>query len=99
MPSVFPRGGKLWCKVKDGGKWRNKPTPYRVGDEAKAARFAKQTQTILDARLASAESGNAPLTVATYTERWIDGRRKRGLLSAENEHVRLDRHCFRRWAR
>ena len=71
MPSVFPRGG---------GKWQNKPTPYRVGDEAKTARFAKQTQTILDARLASAESGNAPLTVATYTERWIDGRRKRGLI-------------------
>jgi integrase len=43
MPSVFPRGGKLWCKVKDGGKWQNKPTPYRVGDEAKTARFAKQT--------------------------------------------------------
>ena len=61
MPSVFPRGGKLWCKVKDGGKWRNKPTPYRVGDEAKAARFAKQTQTILDARLASAEPENARL--------------------------------------
>ena len=94
MPSVFPRGGKLWCKVKDGGTWRNKPTPYRVGDEAKAARFAKQTQTILDARLASAEPGNAPLTVATYTDRWIDGRRKRGLLSAENEHLRLHRHVL-----
>lgn len=38
---VFARGSRLWCRVKsDTGEWVNKPTPYLVGREDEARRYA-----------------------------------------------------------
>lgn len=43
MASIFVRRKKLWCKLKnESGKWVNKSTTYRVGEEDKARRFAAE---------------------------------------------------------
>ena len=37
MSSVYSRGGKLWCRLKEDGRWRSKPTPYLPLPPAAAA--------------------------------------------------------------
>jgi integrase len=92
MASIFVRRRKLWCKVKDEhGKWVNKPTPYYVGDEAKAKRYAEKAQDIIAARGGVA----GPLTVAQYADRWIKDRRDRGRGCADGEETRLKKHALR----
>lgn len=61
MASIYARGNVLWCRVKDGGRWVRMPTPYRLGDEAKARRFAEWAQEALLAKHAGVVIG--PLTV------------------------------------
>jgi integrase len=89
MASIYPRGNKLWCRLKsETGAWKSKPTPFRVGDETKAHRYAAAAQAKIDARRATGATG--PLTVATYAERWLEQRTnasKRDDAGRINNHV------------
>lgn len=93
MASIYTRGDRLWCSVKNSeGKWRNQKTPYRVGEEAKARRYAAKLE-----ELATAEregNGTGPLTVAAYAAKWIEGRRARKLRAADDDDTRLRRHAL-----
>jgi len=73
VASIYARGNVLWCRVKDGARWVRMPTPYRIGDEAKARRFADRAQEALAAKHAVVTIG--PLTVAAYADRWLTARR------------------------
>ena len=83
MASIYARGNVLWCRVKDGAKWVRMPTPYRVGDEVKARRFAERTHEALDARNRGVVIG--PLTVALYAEQWLRARRELHAATAKRD--------------
>lgn len=70
MASVFPRGKKLWMKVKEAGLWIQKPTPYPVGDEHNARRFAKRAQQLDEHELAPKQ-----LTHRSYFRLWLKTRK------------------------
>jgi len=73
MASIYARGGKLWCRLKDEtGVWRSKRTPFPVGKEKEARRYADAAQQKLDDRRASGSTG--PLTVLAYAEKWLAAR-------------------------
>lgn len=90
MSSIYPRGGKLWCRVKDGERWRSESTPFRVGDEAKARRYASAAQRAIDERNAAPAQD---LAVSVYADRWIEVRRKLDLDWA-NDAGRLKHHVL-----
>jgi integrase len=75
MASIFRRGQKLWVKLKVGGEWVNRPTPYAVGQEDLARRYAKRKQQRIEERQASGR--DEPLTVKRYARTWLDRRRER----------------------
>jgi integrase len=86
MTSIYARYKTLWCKVKKAGKWVSKKTPYRVGDELKAKRYAEAAQRRID-ELERA-GGTAPDTVKSYAARWI-AQRKAADLDWINDGGRL----------
>lgn len=44
MASIYRRGGKLWMRIREGGSWVSRTTPYAVGQERDALRYAKRKQ-------------------------------------------------------
>lgn len=62
MASVYPRGDKLWCRVKIDGTWCSRPTPYGLTDRHLAERFAVAAQYTLDTKSRSrlVTSGDLP---------------------------------------
>src|SRR6185312_1904402 len=91
MASIYARGGKLWCRLKDEtGVWRSKPTPFRVGQEAQAHRYANAAQAKLDARRESgAKDGQH--TVSSYAEKWFPTRTN---ASARDDIGRIRNHVL-----
>ena len=75
MGSIFPRGSKLYFKVKGPDGWKQVVTPYKVGEERQAeAALAK-----VEARLAAGEStvGHlGPVTVGDFYKSWIQDRER-----------------------
>ena len=76
MSSIYAKDGRLYCRLKVGGKWTSKGTKYRPGDEELARRYAQRRQQRIDEQ----ESGAAPvvdsaLTVKSYAlDTWIKER-------------------------
>jgi integrase len=93
MASVYARGKKLWFRLKVEGKWRSRPTPYRVGEEAAAERYAAAAQRAVEKREAKATT-DGPLTLAAYAEQWLKQRKELGVRSWENESARLRLHVL-----
>jgi hypothetical protein len=82
MASVYARGQQLWCRVKVGGKWESKRTPFRVGDEAKADRYASAAQAAIDKREREQGAGAipaGPMTVKRYVAEWLKRREAAGI--------------------
>jgi len=94
MASLYKRGSRLWCRVRDeAGKWISRATPFNVGDECKARRYASAAQRKLDARREGGEPAG-PLTVTAYGEQWLDEREARGVRSIAADRGRLRNHVF-----
>jgi integrase len=93
MASIYARGGKLWCRLKDeAGAWVSKPSPYGIEDRRKAKRYADAAQRQIDERRAS--GAPAPTdTVRSYAKRWIDDRRHLDL-DWKNDEGRLRIHVL-----
>lgn len=54
MASIYRRGKKLWCRLKDGTKHgTSKPTPFYVGEETKATAYARAAQLAINKRRAT----------------------------------------------
>lgn len=79
MPSIYARGDKLWCRLKGHvtpGKWGSYSTPFEVGQEDKARRYAAEAQRAIDDR-----HGGAPrdtLTFRSWIATWLERRREAG---------------------
>jgi integrase len=94
MSSIYPRGGRLWMRIKEGGKWHGRPTKYRVGSERDAERYAVRAQERIDRRSAEAPVPGGPLTVAQYAiGTWIE-KRKELDLDWRNDLGRLKHHVL-----
>jgi len=84
MASVYARGGKWWCRLKDeSNRWCSRPTPFRTDDPAdkrKAKRYAEAAQRVIHERAASGTTAAAsgPLTFRKYIEAWLETRREAG---------------------
>jgi integrase len=99
MASTYPRGSKIWARFKnEDGEWACLATPFKLGDEDKALRFAVQLEKRCDATRECAEGiGLVPgerVTVARYAKKWIADRRALGLKSADDDETRLERHAL-----
>src|SRR5215831_8689796 len=89
MASVYLRGGWWWCRLKDEtGTWISRPTEFAEGDRRKAQRYAAAAQRKLDERRLAGDAAG-PLTVAAYSEKWLEEREARGIRS-----IRADRSRF-----
>ena len=92
MASLYKRGTKLWARLKDErGKWISKPTPYHVGDEESAQRYADEAQRILDRKRKAAAGGTH--TVEGYGEAWL-AKRDGKVASWADDAGRLRNHVF-----
>lgn len=92
MASVYKRGNRLWCSLKDeDGKWISKRTKYVVGQEAQAKRYAQSRQAQIDKRR---KAGTTEMpTVKTYGEKWVAKREGR-VASWRDERARLRLHVY-----
>lgn len=94
MASVYLRGDRWWCRLKDeAGKWISKATEFAAIDKRKALRYATAAQKKLDARHVAGDT-TGPVTVAAYGEQWLDGREARGVRSIVGDRGRLTNHAF-----
>ncbi len=81
MPSIYARGEKLWCRLKGTkvpGKWGDAATPYYVGDETKARRFADEAQRLIDERNQPGAAPRASTTFRQWIARWLQIRAASG---------------------
>ncbi len=89
MASIYPRGSKLWFRVKAAdGTWSSIPSGFSVGEErrAEAALRAAEQQLESEARLGL--PAGAPLTVRAFSDRWIE-QRKRTVRTWKSDESRL----------
>lgn len=93
VSSIYARGKRLWGRVKnETDKWVSIATPFNVGDEDKARRFAAEVQRSFTAKRKASPSG--PLTVARFAEPWLAEREKRGLRSVADDRGRIRNHVL-----
>lgn len=90
MASIYARGRRLYCRLKDeAGRWVSRPTPYNLGQEEDAERYAELRQQHVD----RFRAGTDATTVRSYAKGWIDARRGR-VHSVADEDTRLRLHVL-----
>ncbi len=92
MSSIFPRGRKLYAKVRDiAGKWCQLATGFSVGEEDAARRWAADRDRETERARDGKDADIGPLTVERYTQAWL-ARRKTA--SVKDDRTRLERHAL-----
>lgn len=99
MAYLYQRPGttKWWCRIKIGGKWHGKPTPYAVASDPKgklALRYANALERGAQDRDANALASTTALTVRAFATPWIETR-KAADLDWKNDNSRLQHHVLR----
>ena len=93
MGSIFARGNRLYAKAKGvDGKWRQLPTDFVVGEEAKARKWVAGLDEKVDATRAAGATGEL-LTLRAYAKPWI-AKREQLALDWRNDEQRLRTHVF-----
>lgn len=89
--SVFPRKGKLAIAVKVDGKWVQRATPYRPGQEKEARALLRRTVE----HLAAAEESGLGIhpTIRQYGKVWLE-QRKTQVASWPDDDSRLRTHIY-----
>ena len=97
MSSLYARGNKLWCRLKDeSGEWVSKPTPFTVDDRRKAKAYVERAQRNIDARRGTGTAAPVLDTVRAYAlGTWID-QRQTDDLDWKNDRGRLTHHVLPR---
>lgn len=89
----YPRGNKLWFRLKDeNGKWKSKPTPYHVGQEKEARRYAAAAQKQVDQN--RADDVAPPLTVREFLSKWSEKRELDGVATFAEEKAGVETHML-----
>ncbi len=91
MPSIYARGNRIWCRLKVAGEWTSSATPFNVGDEDKARRYARAAQEKIDQRELLVPTG--PLTLRRYVEQWLRRREFEGH-DWKRDRGKLDKHVL-----
>jgi len=92
MSSIFLRGRRLYATVKnDLGGWAQVRTPFLVGQDAEAEKWARARER--EAELSRQARGPGALTVAAYAETWGAARTN---ASAADDRARLRDHVVPR---
>lgn len=93
--SVYPKGQRLYVRLRVSGKWKSVATPYLRGQESQAWEFLRDLRRrALAAEEAGAVDGTA-LTVTPYVNRWLERRRSSGdKEDVDNEEGRLRKHVL-----
>lgn len=95
MGSVYPRGNKLYLKLKGpDGKWRPYKTEYRIGQEDLARQLLAKLEERMAAGRAIGGSGAGVLTVRKYAKRWVDDCKKMGLAEWKSHEAWLRIHVL-----
>jgi integrase len=95
MGSVYPRWNKLYLRYKDAeGKWRDKVTPYRVGQEREARKLLRAVESKIAAGKDLAPEQRGPLTLRAFADLWHAERVKLGIVDAANDLARLRDHVL-----
>lgn len=94
MTSIQKRGHRLYAKLKTvDGTWKRIRTPFSQGDEERAATWAAERQREVEREAALRARYGGPLTVAAYTQRWLDARTTK---TVGDDRARLERHAIPR---
>lgn len=91
MSSIYPRGGRLYFRMKVGSKWKDIRTEFKVGDERAATVMLRQLERQQDAGEAIVPTG--PVTVAAYAETWLKVRRNQ-VTTWKNDETALRLHVL-----
>jgi integrase len=94
MGSIFARGNRLYMHYKTvDGKWKQRCTDFKVGEEKEAQTFLKELERQIEAAVELGEREEGPLTVERYGAKWIAGRRGRTETWKDDE-ARLKLHVY-----
>jgi len=65
MASIYLRGDRWWCRIKDETeKWISRATEFTAGEQQKAQRYANAAQRRLDQRKTAGDGTAGPHTCA-----------------------------------
>lgn len=94
MSSIYPRGSKLYAKLKDlSGKWKAIATGFDVGQEAEAAKWVADMEREVERTRVEHEKHGGPVTVASYAQHWLG---KRKTKTVGNDRARIELHLLPR---
>ncbi len=95
MGSVYPRGNKLYLKIKGpDGRWRPYKTEYRLGQEELARKLLAKLEEQLAAGRAVTGAKGGVLTVRKYADRWVKDCKKMGLSEWKSHEAWLRLHVL-----
>jgi integrase len=93
MGSIYTRHNSLWLKYKNAeGSWEYKPSGLKKGQERDAKLLLKKIENLV----ASGEHvpHQGPLTVRRWSVLWLESRRARDLVIADDYASRLENHIL-----
>jgi integrase len=94
VTSLLVRGRVLYAKLKNiDGKWVRVATPFCVGDEERADRWAQDQQREVDRERARRDRFGGPMTVSVFAERWLTARRTK---TVKDDRTRIEKHALPR---
>ncbi len=93
MGCVYARKDSLWLKFKNAeGSWEYRNSGLKKGQERDAEALLKKIENLVASGTELADAG--PLTVARWAKVWLDGRRAKGLVIADDYDSRLTNHIL-----
>jgi len=93
MGSIYPRHRRLWLKFKnEKGTWTCRPSGFKVGEEKKAKDLLRRIENLVEAGVEV--GGGGPVTVAKWAADWLETRRRKGVVVADDYESRLKLHIL-----
>ena len=93
MGSIYPRHRRLWLKFKnERGMWTCRASGFKVGEEKKAKDLLRRIENLVEAGVEV--GGGGPVTVAMWAADWLETRRRKGVVVADDYESRLKLHIL-----
>ena len=94
MGSIFPRGKRLYAKLKTtSGAWTQVQTPFRVGEEKKANTWLREQERKVDEHLAKVVifGSGGEMSLRAFAKQWLASRSTE---TVDDDRGRLDNHIL-----
>jgi integrase len=93
MGCVYRRHNSLWLKYQDAdGHWRYQASGFKAGDERKAEGLLLRLENLVKSGVDVVKDG--PMTVQRWSELWLESRRAKGVVVADDYESRLKNHIL-----